>query len=148
MVLVSIEYVDFSCYATSSLAYVRADFFYINKCIIKQFIDFISQKKQIKIIIAMFLNFLMIFSKYETNKIIIIHPSKINKINIVDYVSCSYYLQGIKGYLMMIRVRTTAFPLPIFPFIYNIYLIKEKEIIVKRKTECRMSYMDSMEHDI
>lgn len=96
----------------------------------------------------MFLNFLMIFLKYETNKIIIIHPSKINKINIVDYVSCSYYLQAIKGYLMMIRVRTTAFPLPIFPFIYNIYLIKEKEIIVKRKTECHMSYMDSMEHDI
>lgn len=44
----------------------------------------------------MFLNFLMIFLKYETNKIIIIHPSKINKINIVDYVSCSYYLQEIK----------------------------------------------------
>lgn len=92
--------------------------------------------------------FSYVFFKYETNKIIIIHPSKINKINIVDYVSCSYYLQEIKGYLMMIRVRTTAFPLPIFPFIYNIYLIKEKEIIVKRKTECRMSYMDSMEHDI
>lgn len=96
----------------------------------------------------MFLNFLMIFLKYETNKIIIIHPYEINKIKIVDYVSCSYYLQEIKGYLMMIRVQTTAFPLLIFPFIYNIYLIKEKEIIVKRKTECRMSYMDSMEHDI
>lgn len=58
----------------------------------------------------MFLNFLMIFLKYETNKIIVIHPSKINKINIVDYVSCSYYLQEIKGNLMMIRVQTTAFP--------------------------------------
>lgn len=46
----------------------------------------------------MFLNFLMIFLKYETNKFIIIHPSRINKKNIVDYVSRSYYLQAIKGY--------------------------------------------------
>lgn len=64
--------------------------------------------------------------KYQTNKIIIMHPSKINKKYAAIYISRSYYLQSIKCCLMRIRVRTTAFSLPIFPFIYNIYLSRQK----------------------